>query len=647
MEIRILVSLIVLMVFGAALECVAADSGTTVWLDTLDVKNIKQGWGEPKAGKSCDGNPITMAEKVYAHGIGLHSAAVMCVDLKGKGQKFSSYVGVDDETRGLGSVIFQVWLDGKEVYDSGLLRGGDDPKLIEIDLTGAKQMLLIVDEATDGMSSDHADLADAQILVKAGETDLPRIIPVPVAKAEIASGVSPKPSINGTRIVGTTPGRPFLFLIPATGEGPLTFSAKNLPAGLTLDPKTGIITGSLQKAGTYVVDLAVKGAKGKASRQLTIVGGDHKLALTPPMGWNSWNCWAGAIDDAKVRAAADAMVASGLAAHGYEYVNIDDTWEKGRDANGEVLGNEKFPDMKALADYVHGKGLKLGIYSSPGPRTCANFEGSYQHEEQDAKTYAKWGIDYLKYDWCSYSEIARSRDLSELKKPYSVMRDALDKCGRDIVYSLCQYGMGKVWEWGAEVGGNCWRTGGDINDSWGSVVGCGFSQDGHQKFAGPGHWNDPDMLVVGMVGWGPNLHPSGLTQNEQVTHITLWSLLSSPLLIGCDMTRLDQFTSDLLMNDEVIAINQDPLGKPAGRVAQAEGTQVWSRPLSDGTIAVGLFNTSVQDTDVTVKWTDVGAKGKQPVRNLWLKKDLGSFSDAFTAKVPSHGAVFIKIGKPK
>ena len=289
------------------------------------------------------------------------------------------------------------------------------------------------------------------------------------------------------------------------------------------------------------------------------------------MGWNSWNCWAGAIDDAKVRAAADAMVASGLAAHGYEYINIDDTWEKGRDANGEVLGNEKFPDMKALADYVHGKGLKLGIYSSPGPRTCANFEGSYQHEEQDAKTYAKWGIDYLKYDWCSYGEIARSRELSELKKPYAVMRDALDKCGRDIVYSLCQYGMGKVWEWGESIGANCWRTGGDINDSWGSVVECGFSQDGHQKFAGPGHWNDPDMLVVGMVGWSANLHPSKLTHNEQVTHITLWSLLSSPLLIGCDMARLDQFTSDLLMNDEVIAINQDPLGKPAGRVVQSEG----------------------------------------------------------------------------
>ena len=239
---------------------------TSFWLDTLELKNIKQGYGEPKAAKSCYGNPITMAGKVYAHGIGTHATGVMCVDLKGKARKFSSYVGVDDETQGLGSVIFQVWLDGKPVAKSALLRGGDNPKLIEVDLTGAKQMLLIVDEATDGMDSDHADWADAKYWSTPERQTCRRIIPIPQAKAEIATGVSPMPSINGARVVGTTPGRPFLFMIPATGEGTLTFSAKNLPAGLTLDPKTGIITGSLAKAGTYIVSLAVKGAKGKAAR---------------------------------------------------------------------------------------------------------------------------------------------------------------------------------------------------------------------------------------------------------------------------------------------------------------------------------------------------------------------------------------------
>ncbi|MCX6344344.1 MAG: putative Ig domain-containing protein [Armatimonadetes bacterium] len=466
------------------------------------------------------------------------------------------------------------------------------------------------------------------------------------ALPKIASGDSLKPSINGTRVTGTTPGKPFIFMIPATGEGPLTFTAKGLPSGLTLDSKTGIITGSVKKAGSYVVSITVKGARGQASRKLKIEAGDHKLALTPPMGWNSWNCWAGAIDDAKVRAAADAMIKSGLAAHGYQYINIDDCWEEKRGDDGEIITNARFPDMKALADYVHSKGLKLGIYSSPGPKTCAGFTGSYKFEEQDAKTYAKWGIDYLKYDCCSYGEIVRPKEPEDFKKPYRIMDKALDSCGRDILFSLCQYGMGKVWEWGEEVGGNCWRTTGDINDSWGSMSGIGFSQNGHEKFAGPGHWNDPDMLVVGMVGWSANLHPSRLSYIEQVTHISLWSLLSSPMLIGCDMTRLDQFTTDLLTNDEVIAISQDPLGKPAGRISDNQGIQIWSRPLSDGTIAVGLFNTSQQDAEAAAKWSELGIEGKKPVRDLWLKKDLGDFSDQYTAKIPSHGAVLIKIGKP-
>src|SRR5207247_2040727 len=237
--------------------------------------------------------------------------------------------------------------------------------------------------------------------------------------------------------------------------GPLTFSAKGLPPGLGLDRNTGIISGSLKRAGTTTVELTVRNPRGSANRELVIVGGDHSLALTPPMGWNSWNVWAGTVDAEKVRKATDAMVKSGLAAHGYQYINIDDTWEAKRDANGEIQTNEKFGDMKALSDYVHGKGLKLGIYSSPGSKTCARFEGSYQHEGQDAATYAKWGIDYLKYDWCSYRDVVgNSPTLEQMKQPYAVMRGALDKVDRDIVYSLCQYGMGNVWEWGDEVGGN-------------------------------------------------------------------------------------------------------------------------------------------------------------------------------------------------
>jgi len=620
-----------------------------VWLDTQDLSSVSTGWGNVGAGKATDGHPISINKQGFAHGIGTHAVSVVNVNLKKTATRFVAAVGVDDEVGKQGSVVFQVWVDSVKMADSGTMRGGDGPKLLSVDLTGANQMKLVVTDGGDGMDSDHADWAGAVVFTTATTVkDGPEILAVPNVMPEIASCDTTKTSINGPRIVGTTPGKPFVFLVPTTGEGLEGFSAKKLPAGLKIDPVTGIITGSVEKPGLYEVNLSVHGKCGPASRKLVIEAGDRKLARTPPMGWNSWNCWAGSIDDRKVRTAADAMVKCGLAAHGYQYINIDDCWEKGRDANGEIVPNEKFPDMKALADYVHSKGLRLGIYSSPGPWTCAGFAGSYQHEEQDAKTYAKWGVDYLKYDWCSYGSVSGNNPGTEgLKKPYKLMDKALHDCGRDIVYSLCQYGMGNVWEWGDEVGGNCWRTTGDITDNWGSLSGIGFGQNGHEKFAGPGHWNDPDMLIVGRVGWGVNLHRTKLTYVEQVTHITLWSLLASPLLIGCDMSNMDKFTIDLLTNDEVLNVNQDPLGKPAGRVADSHGIQVWSRPLRDGTTAVGMFNTGAIDCEeATVKWDDIGVHGKQPVRDLWVKKDVGEFDGRYTARIPGHGAVMLKIGRP-
>lgn len=622
-------------------------SPNAVWLDTLDVNIAIQGWGQPHACQSVEGHPISIAGINYEHGFGTHADSQFEVELKGSAVRFSAMVGVDDEVGEQGSVKFEVWVDGHKKAETGVVRGGEAAVPVSVDLVGAKHLVLMVNSADDGNASDHADWADAVIELSPGAKVKPEAAkPVVEPPTPIASGVSRIPAVHGPRIIGTTPGRPFLFMIPATGEPPLAFSAKDLPVGLTLDSATGIISGSVVEKGISVVEVTVSNRRGAATRKLMVEADDHKLALTPPLGWNSWNVWAGAIDDAKVRAAADWMVKSGLAAHGFQYINIDDCWEGERNANGEITTNEKFPDMKALADYVHGKGLKLGIYSSPGPKTCAGFEGSYQHEQQDADTYAKWGIDYLKYDWCSYGGISRGDTLEELKKPYIVMRDALDNCGRDIVYSLCQYGMGEVWKWGAQVGGNCWRTTGDINDSWGSLSGIAFSQDGHEKYARPGHWNDPDMLIVGKVGWGPSLHPSRLTPNEQILHITMWSLLASPLLIGCDLSDMDQFTIDLLTNDEVLDVNQDPLGKPAGRKFQDGMTEIWARPLWDDTIAVGLLNRGMAKANVTASWTDLGISGPQPVRDLWQQSDLGEFDESFTASVPSHGAVMIKIGKP-
>jgi alpha-galactosidase len=435
----------------------------------------------------------------------------------------------------------------------------------------------------------------------------------------------------------------------------MTFAADNLPAGLQLDPQTGRITGTLKNAGEYVVTLGAKNNLGAAKRKFKIVVGE-KIALTPPMGWNSWNCFAHAVSEEKVKAAADAMVKRGLINHGWTYINVDDFWQNHRDskdltlrgpfrdAQGKVVPNSRFPDMKGLADYIHGLGLKAGLYSSPGPWTCGGCTGSWQHEQQDAAQYAVWGFDYLKYDLCTYHDVVPGCEtvLAKAQLPYRVMGEFLKQQPRDIVFSLCQYGQLNVWQWGDSVGGNSWRTTGDIVDTWSSMSGIGFRQDAAAPFAQPGNWNDPDMLIVGKVGWG-NLHPSRLTPNEQYTHISLWCLLSAPLLIGCDMTQLDPFTLNLLENDEVLAVDQDPLGKQAMTVVKNREARVYAKDMADGSKAVGLFNLGETETPVQVNWSDLGLKGKLRVRDLWRQKDLGKFKNAFSAIVPRHGVMLIKV----
>jgi alpha-galactosidase len=620
-----------------------------LWLDALDVKMVSQDYGEPQAGKSVDGKPITLLGVVYPHGIGTHAASRLTVNLKGAAVAFAAVAGVDDEKGKAGSVQFIVLVDGEKRAETPVLRGGDPPVPLTVDLKGAQRLTLLVEDGGDGNANDHADWAGALLTLVPGATDKPVAMPDSFADEPTMpiymGGDSPVPAIHGPRVTGATPGHAFLFLIPATGSGSLRFGAENLPAGLTLDQKTGIISGALQSAGTTRVTLSVKGQAGEARRTLTIVGGDHPLALTPPLGWNSWNVWADKVDDTRIRAAADQMVAAGLAAHGYQYVNIDDCWQASRDEQGAIRSNTKFPDMQALVDYVHGKGLRIGIYSSPGPKTCGGYTGSWEHEQQDADTYARWGMDYLKYDWCSYSSVATGGSRESRIKPYQVMGEALRKTGRDIVYSLCQYGWSEVWTWGASVGGNCWRTTGDISDRWNSVRAIFTSQNGHERYAGPGHWNDPDMLMVGIVGFG-NTHPTHLKPNEQITHVTMWSLLAAPLLMGCDLTRLDPFTKALLTNDEVLDVDQDPLGKAAALVAQQGDGQVWARPLFDGTRAVGLVNLGATRADVSVSWAQLGLSGAQPVRDLWQRLEMGSFASGYTVPVAAHGTVLVKVGQP-
>jgi alpha-galactosidase len=647
---------IIAMLATMTVGTVKAQTADTLWLNKIDLSKVNQEYGSPRANTSLDRKPLTINGEVFKKGLGTHATSSVEIDLKGTAECFRALVGVDDEVKGRGTIKFVLIADKKEIFRTPLMKQGMSAVNIDINLKGVKILKLIVEDGGDGNDSDHADWVNAYFLFK-GDKPIAVGIP-PVEPYILTPPASPKPRITGAKVYGARPGNPFLFMLTATGTRPMTFSVDKLPAGLKLDPSTGIITGKLVTKGETVVTVKAKNALGVATRTLKIVAGD-KIALTPPLGWNSWNCFAGAVDQDKVKAAADAMVNSGLINHGWTYINIDDCWEIKpgskdpilagdiRDANGMINTNKKFPDMKGLTDYIHAKGMKTGIYSSPGPTTCAGFTASYQFEDKDARRWADWGFDYIKYDWCSYGGIYKGNAIPEYQKPYVVMRAALDKVDRDILFSFCQYGMGEVWKWGEKIGGNAWRTTGDITDSWNSMSKIGFNQAGQEQYAGPGHWNDPDMLVVGLVGWGPQLHPSRLNADEQYTHISLWSLLASPLLIGCDMTRLDAFTQNLLTNDEVIEINQDPLGKQAGRIFKEGGIEIWMKEMEGGSKAVGMFNRNSEPAKIKANWTVLGLKGKQVVRDAWRQKDLGQFTGEFSTDVAPHGVKLITIRKAK
>jgi alpha-galactosidase len=371
-------------------------------------------------------------------------------------------------------------------------------------------------------------------------------------------------------------------------------------------------------------------------------------AQTPPMGWNSWNYFASKVDDKGVRAAADEIVSTGMKDAGYIYVNIDDTWQGTRDQNGVLHANEKFPDMKALADYVHSKGLKLGIYSGPGEKTCAGYAGSLGHEEQDAKTYAEWGIDYLKYDLCSFRKDtmaaqAPNDQAAQMKLMYDAyvkMGKALKATGRPIVYSLCQYGWDAVWEWAPQVGGNLWRTTGDIQANWNSVYAILSEQEGLEGYASPGHWNDPDMLEVGN---------GKLNIRENRSHFSMWAMLAAPLLAGNDLPNMKPEVKEILTNKDVIAINQDKLGKQGHRVYSEGEVDVWERDLSGGAKAIAVLNAGsdrVSTHPFHLSLAKLGLNGPQKGRDLWAKTDV-TLSDNMAIELQSHDILLVKIDNPK
>ena len=461
------------------------------------------------------------------------------------------------------------------------------------------------------------------------------------------------PLFHGAQVTGNYPNTAFLFTIPATGERPITFSAKNLPSGLSLDASTGIITGNVAKAGEYVVKVSAANAKGKADEDLKIVIGET-LCLTPAMGWNSWNVFTKTLDEQMVMDMADAMVNTGMRDLGYQYIDMDDFWHADtRDSMGRPVPDaKKFPHgMKYLSDYVHAKGLKLGIYSCAGNMTCGRRFGGYSFEEIDAKTYAEWGIDLLKYDYCyapPTTKVAYDR--------YSKMGTALKKSGRSIVFSICEWGFRHPWKWSQKAGGQYWRVSPDIMDQWSFPSIWVFSmkailnrEEKLWKYAGPGHFNDPDMLIVGNYGkglatGGDGMY-KGMTDNEYQTHMSLWCMFSAPLLASNDLRKMNEPTTTILTNPEILAIDQDALGEQAKPIYKMSGIRIYLKHLSNGSLAVAVLNTTKHDKNFDLKPSLPGLKDSYTAHDVWKHSNVGTLKDKLPLSVKSHETIVLILSK--
>lgn len=643
---------------------------TKVWLDEVNLPGFNEAIPSAQAKMSTSGDSIQLMGKRFQHGVGVQSTSILYFLMEGKAKQFTATIGVDDKSAKELAVEFFVIGDKKILYQSGAMKLGDAPKQVSVSLEGIQRLGLLV-LPKEEMQRSHTNWANAQFVMQGN--NLPKNIPNSDEKYILTPPVAKAPRINSPKVFGARPGNPFLFTVVATGEAPIQYSVSNLPKGLSIDSKTGIITGVLSSKATYAVTMKASNKYGKAEKPLLIKIGDT-ISLTPPIGWNGWNSWAREIDKEKVVASAKAMVSMGLSSHGWTYINIDDAWQGQRGGKYHALqANEKFPDFKKMIDEIHGMGLKLGVYSTPWissyagyPGGSSNFEngaypdsirtnkrayrytGKYRFEKEDAKQMAEWGVDYLKYDWRIDVQAAEA------------MSKAIRSSGRDIIYSLSNSApFANVTDWVRLA--EAWRTGPDIRDSWQSLYVSAFTLDKWGPYGGPGHWNDPDMMILGNVTTGAKLHPTRLTADEQYSHVSLFSLLAAPLLIGCPIEQLDAFTLNLLTNDEVIEIDQDPLGKSARLVLEENDVQVWLKPLEDGAYALGMFNINGfrKTPQSYFRWGDeqpkqfelnlnkIGLKGKWLVRDVWKQKNLGSYQASIQNSIRHHGVVLLKLTPTK
>lgn len=659
-----------LLISWMSVHGLSATAQRVTWLDELPLQLFSEGLRPVKAGRNYSGDTMRMAGVRHLRGLGLQSVSVMPFQLDGRGLRFQSLVGADDRGNPEIPVRFFVLGDGRVLFETAPMPVGSAPVAVDLDIRGVRRLGLLVLDSVGGVYNKrtYADWVDARITMS-GEA-LPQPVPNEGDRYILTPAPPARPRITSPRAFGARPGHPFLYRISATGQRPMRFSVSGLPFGLALDPASGVISGRVEAPGEHVILLQAVNGKGRDTSTLRVRIGET-IALTPPMGWNGWNSWAHRIDRDKVLASARAMVDKGLADHGWAYVNIDDTWQGVRGGPSHALQpNGKFPDIAGMVDSIHAMGLKAGIYSTPYISTYAGYPGGssdhpeggethemiskdrqpfmrigpHRFEEADARQMADWGFDFLKYDW--------RMDVTSAERMFGALR----RSGRDIVLSLSNIApFDKVRDWARTS--NMYRTGPDIRDSWHSLYMNTFTLDRWGPFAGPGHWSDPDMMILGNVSIGPEIHPTRLTPDEQYSHVSLFALLSAPLLIGCPIEQLDDFTLGLLTNDEVIAVDQDPLGRSARLVSDTLGVQTWLKPMADGSWVVGLFHTAGYGktprsffrwgdegpADHLFRTADIGLQGRWTLRDIWRQRNMGPVGDGARLSIPHHGVRLLRL----
>jgi alpha-galactosidase len=646
----------ILLFFVVCMLAVTCNQSTkTIWLDELDLTVADQVIKPMTSKTGITGNPIVIDHKEYERGIGVHPHSALYVKLSANAVSFSGRVGHDkiqEYHPASCKVQFTIIGDDKVLWKSNFIGFFDNGEDFEVSLKGI-DVLQIWALGNNGNFKNDAFIGDGKIVYRKQK-------PYSFANTDtifeiLTPKISDSPRFNAAKVFGVRSGSPIWFQPSVSGVRPMIFSAQGLPSGIAIEKSTGLLTG-IAGRGEYPVSIKAVNSAGISECHFKIIVGDN-IALTPPMGWSSWNVWGASIDKGKVMQALNAFRKHRLGDYGWTYINIDDGWQGPRGGKYHAIQpNEKFPDIKTMIDSIHAAGYKFGIYSSPWKTTYAgafaggdkymgsssdNPDGTndihdiefgvYPFHEADARQWAEWGVDYMKYDWWP-NTVPHTK----------AMALAMKNSGRDMVFSISNAApVALVDDWKKLT--NLWRTTGDIQDSWPCVMALGNSNDQWADHAGPGHWNDPDMMVLGWTGIQEPIHATRLSANEQYSLVSMWALQSAPLILGCDLSKMDDFTLGLITNNEVIDVNQDELGIQAKCISKIDLKEVFAKKLSDGSYALGLFNKGLNPDTVTINFSEINIQGEATIRDVWRQKDVGVFSSKFSCNVPSHGVVLLKI----